>query len=167
MNLHHARFARGADYHTAVRDKLEAIAMELNKHVPEARTKCCVDTSPLLEKALAARAGIGWIGNHTLLINPSLGSWFVLGEIVTDVAIEPDAPIEGGCGDCRACLDACPTRALEGGRLDARRCIAYLTIEHKGGMPSDVAAHIPEGAYGCDVCQEACPFNTTAGARCK
>jgi epoxyqueuosine reductase len=154
-----ARFARGDDYHKEVKQRLRKLAAELKRLAPEAKTKCCVDTSPILEKALGQRAGLGWIGKNMLLINPDFGSWFVLGEIVVDVEIEPDRSMESRCGDCRLCLAACPTNALDGNELDAKRCISYLTIEHRGEIQSDLAAHIQEGSYGCDRCQDACPYN--------
>ena len=147
-----ARFARGAEYHEVVRAKLGALWAAIAARAPGAQAKCCVDTSPILEKALAERAGLGWIGKHTVLVNEALGSWFVLGEIITDLAIEPDAPAADRCGNCCRCLEACPTRALAAPRLlDARKCVSYLTIENR---PSG-----PGGAYGCDACLEACPYN--------
>ncbi len=155
-----ARFARGADYHLVVREKLEQLWDAIRQHAPDARAKLCVDSSPIMEKALAARAGLGWIGGHTLLLNRELGSWFVLGEIITDIEIESDAPVDNQCGDCRACIDACPTKALLAPRmLDARRCISYLTIER--GCESRVTSHESRYSYGCDLCQEACPHNRT------
>ncbi|MFA5811910.1 MAG: tRNA epoxyqueuosine(34) reductase QueG [bacterium] len=155
-----ARFARGADYHTVVREKLEQLWQVIKERAPEARAKLCVDSSPIMEKALAARAGLGWIGRHTILVSRDIGSWFVLGEIVTDLELPPDQPVQDLCGDCRACINACPTKALVAPHsLDARRCISYLTIEGKGPVSDELARFIPEGAYGCDLCQEACPYN--------
>jgi len=146
-----ARFARGADYHVVVREKLGELAEAIRKRIPDVKAKCCVDTSPILEKVIAARAGIGWIGRHTLLVNPEFGSWFVLGEIITDIELEPDEPIKNLCDACMKCVDHCPTNALEHASLDARKCISYLTIECKDKTDSD--------SYGCDVCQEVCPYN--------
>ncbi len=154
-----ARFTRGVDYHDVVREKIERLAGVLSAAVPGARTRCCVDTSPLMEKALAARAGIGWIGRNTLLVNREFGSWFVLGEVIADIELEPDGSIENGCGDCRRCLRSCPTGALDEHSLDARRCISYLTIEHRGPIDERFQPFIGSGAYGCDRCQEACPYN--------
>jgi epoxyqueuosine reductase len=155
-----ARFARGADYHALVRQKLGLLWEAILKHHPKARARLCVDTSPILEKALAARAGLGWIGKHTILINRRFGSWFVLGEIITDLELEADGQPEDLCGDCRACLDACPTKALIApGVLDSRRCISYLTIEHKGSLPEEIRPLVAGGTYGCDICQEVCPYN--------
>lgn len=160
-----ARYARGADYHVAVRQKLRELWNFIKERTPEARAKLCVDTSPLLEKALAQRAGLGWIGKHTVLVNRAFGSWFVLGEIITDFRIEPDAPVADGCGACRKCLDACPTGALLSEcTLDARKCLSYLTIE----VPrTDGSFHASRdtlygSSYGCDLCQEACPYNHPA-----
>jgi len=156
-----ARFARGADYHVVVRQKLEELWKAICERAPYARCRICVDTSPILEKALAARAGIGWIGKHTVLIDRDLGSWFVLGEIVTDIEIEPDSPIENMCGDCMKCIDACPTKAIDSPQeLDARKCISYLTIEApricSASHELRVTSH---DSYGCDLCQEVCPYN--------
>ncbi len=160
-----ARFARSAEYHEVMREKLDALWATIAEGHPNARAKICVDTSPLLEKALAQRAGLGWIGKHTLLVNEALGSFFVLGEIITDLDLAPNTPAENRCGDCRACLDACPTAALIAPyHLDARRCISYLTIEAPRHNPEDVPSHESRVTshgftYGCDICQEACPYN--------
>jgi epoxyqueuosine reductase len=157
-----ARFARGADYHVVVKKKLRELWSFIKERAPHARGKLCVDTSPILEKALAQRAGLGWIGKHTVLVNRDIGSWFVLGEIITDLEVEPDAPVADGCGACRKCLGACPVGALVGERtLDARKCISYLTIE---APRTDLSHHASRDtlhgcSYGCDICQEACPYN--------
>lgn len=154
-DMRSARFARGSEYHEAVRAKLEALWNFIRERELDARAKLCVDTSPILEKALAQRAGLGWIGKHTVLLNEELGSWFVLGEIITDIEIEPDRPARDMCGECRSCIGSCPTGALIAERvLDARRCLSYLTIEAPHlGSPSHGCS------YGCDICQEACPYN--------
>ena len=155
-----ARYARGEDYHVFMMGKLKDLVDEIHKRQPNAKAKLCVDTSPVLEKALAARAGIGWIGKNSILINEKFGSWFILGEIITDLEIEPDEPSVNRCGDCSACIDACPTTALiEPKVLDSRRCISYLTLEHRGPLPEEMKTFVSEGQYGCDVCQEVCPFN--------
>jgi epoxyqueuosine reductase len=175
-----ARFARGAEYHAEVKRRLGLLWEAIRERAPKARARLCVDTSPILEKALAERAGIGWIGKHTVLVNRELGSWFVLGEIVTDLEIEPDAAHENLCGACERCLESCPTRAIVGPRsLDSRRCISYLTIERPrldlgpgtGDQGPGIGSPLPgpgsrvpgfECQYGCDICQEACPFNTNS-----
>lgn len=155
-----ARFARGEDYHGFVLEGMEELWRRVKKRAPDARAKFCVDMSPILEKALAERAGLGWIGKHTILVNENLGSWFVLCEIMTDLGIEPDLPCSDMCGGCRACIDACPTGAIAAPRaLDSRRCISYLTIEHKGDLPGEFCGLIAKGQYGCDICQEVCPYN--------
>lgn len=155
-----AKFARGADYHESMRIRLERLLSKIRERVPKVRAKICVDTSPILEKALAERSGLGWIGKHTLLLNENNGSQFVLGEIITDIEFDPDIAPENHCGACRLCIDACPTGALIAPRiLDARRCISYLTIEHKGSLPNSLKCPTTSDSYGCDICQDACPHN--------
>jgi epoxyqueuosine reductase len=157
-----ARFARGEEYHKFVRQRLVELWQDIDVQMPGFKSKICVDTSPILEKALAMRAGIGWIGRHTVLVSETLGSWFVLGEIMTDLPISPDRPAVDRCGDCTACIDACPTGALISSyKLDAGRCISYLTIEHKGEVGAELAKYASSGLFGCDICQEACPYNAT------
>jgi epoxyqueuosine reductase len=157
-----ARFARGPDYHVTVRRGLERLAALLEERHGPFAWRACVDTAPLLERALARRAGLGWIGKNTLLINQPLGSWFVLGELLVSLELEPGAPPPDRCGSCTRCIDACPTGALVAPRvLDARRCISYLTVE----LRRAVERHV----FGCDICQEVCPWNQkpvlrTAGA---
>lgn len=154
------RFARGRDYHEVVMQKLKTIESEIKKINLSARTKLCVDTSPILEKALAERAGLGWIGKHTVLVNEKFGSFLVLGEIITDLEIEPDTPSKNLCGECRKCIDACPTGAIASPRkLDSRSCISYWTTMAKSPPPSEIAKFIHEETFGCDLCQNACPCN--------
>jgi epoxyqueuosine reductase len=157
-----ARYARGIDYH----DVMEARLRELHRRVDEwagapVRGKAYVDTGPILERDLARRAGLGWFGKNTMLINPRSGSFFFLGALLLDVDLAPDAPFESEhCGHCTRCLDACPTNALVApGVLDARRCISYLTIELKGEIPEDLRAPMGGLLYGCDICQDVCPWN--------
>ena len=157
-----ARFARGADYHGVIRKKAKGLWRSIQERAPDSMGRICVDTSPILEKALAERSGIGWIGKHTVLVNEELGSWFVLGEIITDLELEPDAPAACRCGECTKCIDACPVRALLSPYvLDSRLCISCLTIEERGRCedPAHRDDSICGWGYGCDECLEACPYN--------
>ncbi len=157
-----ARYARGDDYHRVLWDRLDALGDALRSGpLPGVRTRAYVDTGPILERDLARRAGLGWFGKNTMLINPTIGSFFFIGALFTDAELEPTAPFEADrCGTCTRCLDACPTRAFVAPRvMDARRCISYLTIEHRGEFTPDEAAMIGEHLYGCDVCQDVCPWN--------
>jgi epoxyqueuosine reductase len=157
-----ARYARGDDYHTVMRGKLDELAAWLvAASGGHARTRIFVDTGPVLERDLARRAGLGWFGKNTNLINPQLGSFFFIASLFTDLALTPDAPFEADrCGTCTRCLDACPTHAFVAPRtLDAARCISYLTIELKGAIPVDLRADMGELLYGCDICQDVCPWN--------
>ena len=156
-----ARYAWGRDYHDVMRAKLKQLADRIGAETQgPVRLRCCVDTAPLLEKGHAARAGLGWMGKNTLLVNKHFGSWLVLGEIVTDLELACDNPVESRCGECRLCLDACPTNALcEPFLLDARRCISYLTIESRCDIPADLATSMGGRLFGCDTCQESCPYN--------
>ena len=163
-----ARYARGEDYHLVMRDKLvllaERIAHQLGRPVA---SRPCVDSAPVLEREWAERAGIGFVAKNTMLIAPGAGSYIVLGELLLDVelpATAPSEPTKPRCGTCRSCLDACPTGAfVDAYVLDARRCISYLTIEHHGAIPRELRASIGTWVFGCDVCQEVCPFNAGAG----
>src|SRR5213079_718143 len=130
---------------------------------PDTETRCGVDTAPIMEKELAARAGVGWIGKNTCLINPSIGSWLLLGEIITTLALPTDEPAVDRCGTCRRCIDACPTAAITAPyQLDPRKCISYLTIEHRGDIAQDLKQKIDHWLYGCDICQDVCPWNAKA-----
>ncbi len=159
-----ARYARGRDYHRGLRKRLRRLAGRLPELAGRpVRTRICVDTAPLLERDLAARAGIGWVGKHTNLVSRDLGNWFFLGTLLTDLDLPGDDPEPDRCGTCRACLDACPTGALVGPRrLDARRCLSFWTIENRGPVPPALHAAIGARLFGCDECLAACPWNRFA-----
>ena len=164
-----ARYARGRDYHKVVKKGLKGVHRGLEKALGRSvPARISVDTGPILERELGQRAGLGWFGRNTMLIHPRRGSYFFLGVLLLELEAEPDPPFEPDhCGTCRACLDACPTGALlgrnEGGApvMDARRCISYLTIEHRGPIPRELRPLMGNRVYGCDICQEVCPFSRT------
>jgi epoxyqueuosine reductase len=158
-----ARYAWGKDYHKRMKRKLVRLAYTLRALVPDTRWTTAVDTRPFLDRAWAERAGLGWIGKNTNVIRKGAGSWLFLGAIVTDLAIEPDAPARNYCGTCARCIAACPTGAITGPyQLDARRCISYLTIEHDGAIPLEMRPLIGTRIFGCDDCQDVCPWNRFA-----
>lgn len=155
-----ARYALGEDYHTLIRQKLECLLSALQALYPDIEGRVCVDSAPVLERDLAWLAGLGWYGKNTCLINTHRGSYFFIGTLLLNVELEFDHPVFGGCGTCRKCLDACPTGALvDAYQLDARRCISYLTIELRDGIPPALREPMGEWLFGCDICQEVCPFN--------
>jgi epoxyqueuosine reductase len=159
-----ARYALGVDYHDVLRERLKQLLARIQQDIPGCRGRAVVDTAPLLERDFARRAGLGWFGKNTMLLNKRLGSYFFIGALLLDLELQPDRPHETShCGTCTACLDACPTQAFTGaGQLDARRCISYLTIELRGSIPEELREPMGDWLLGCDVCQEVCPWNRKA-----
>jgi epoxyqueuosine reductase len=158
-----SRYALGRDYHKVMRKALARLAEDMAHEIGAFGYRVCVDSAPVLEKALARNAGLGWIGKHTNLLARDAGSYFFLGEILTDLPLPIDTPASAHCGTCDACIPACPTQAILGPyRLDARRCISYLTIEHKGSIPVELRRALGNRIYGCDDCQLVCPWNKFA-----
>ncbi len=156
-----SRYAWGQDYHEIMRAKLEVLRTEIEKSAPGVETRVFVDTGPIVERAFARLSGIGWMGKNTCLINERKGSWFFLGLILTNLALTPDLPAPDRCGSCTACLEACPTGALvEPYVMDASRCISYLNIELKGPIPEELRIPMGNNVFGCDICQDVCPWNS-------
>ncbi len=159
-----SRYAWGTDYHDIIPPMLRKLLAEIKLLAPEAEGRYYTDTGPILEKPIAARAGVGWQGKHTNIITREVGSWVFLAEIILNIELEPDAPAEDMCGTCTRCLDACPTDALKPYEIDATRCISYLTIElkpeHK--IPEEFASKMEGWLFGCDICQDVCPWNRFA-----
>ncbi len=157
-----SRYAWGDDYHRVLRDGLEDLAANL-RTLADFEYRICVDTAPLLERSYARLAGLGWIGKNTCLINQRGGSWFFLGELLISLEIEPDRPPPDRCGTCTRCIDACPTDAIvpfqDAHAVDSRRCISYFTIELRGAVPEQVRSGIGNHVFGCDICQDVCPWN--------
>jgi len=160
-----SRYAWGRDYHVTMREALARMVARLLE-IESFEWKICVDTAPLLERTFARLAGLGWIGKNTCLINEPLGSWFFLGEIVTSLDLEPASPPPDRCGSCTRCIEACPTQAIvpsvEGWQIDSRLCISYLTIELRGPIPEELHAGMGDHVFGCDICQDVCPWNSRA-----
>lgn len=156
-----SRYAWGSDYHDLIHQRLRRLAEFHRRIVPEAKVRGVCDTAPLLERAYAQQAGLGRVGKNTTLIHPRLGSWFFLAALLTSELLDHDAAAEGSpCGDCRRCLDACPTGALVGPyQLDARRCLSYLSVELRDALPEEVRERLGDRLFGCDACQDVCPFN--------
>jgi len=160
-----ARYARGTDYHAVLGDRLKSLTTFLCRKVPDSRAISYVDTGPVMEKAWAQRAGLGWIGKHCNLVSAEHGSWLLLGDVLTTADLDPDEPAADLCGTCTLCIRACPTGAItEPYVLDARRCLSYLTIEQKGRIPEEFAAAADNKIFGCDDCLDVCPYNHQANA---
>jgi epoxyqueuosine reductase len=162
-----SRYAWGADYHDVMRRSLQMLVAKITEaHGEPFQSKICVDAAPLLERSYAKAAGLGWIGKNTCLINQEKGSWFFLGEVLVSIPIAPDMPAPNRCGTCTRCIDACPTAALvqkeDGWQLDARLCISYLTIEKRGEIANDLQPKMANHIFGCDICQDVCPWNRRA-----
>jgi epoxyqueuosine reductase len=158
-----SRYALGRDYHKLMRKRLQALVMRVEQQYGSFGYRVFVDSAPVMEKPIAAKAGLGWIGKHTNLISTAAGSWFFLGEIYTDMPLPVDAAAQDHCGDCQSCMDICPTRAITAPyQLDARLCISYLTIEHEGSIPVELRPMMGNRIYGCDDCQICCPWNRFA-----
>ena len=158
-----AQYARSDDYHRVLAQRLARLAAAIRDTGPGVHTRCYVDAGPVPERDLAQRAGLGWIGKNMMLIHPRVGSFTFIGVVLTDAPLAPDLPFEADrCGSCRRCLDACPTSAfLEPHLMDARRCISYLTIEHRGDFTEPQQRMVADWLFGCDVCQDVCPWNVT------
>jgi len=155
-----SRYAWGDDYHIILTERLEQLLAHILVLQPGVKGKVYVDTGPVMDKVWAARAGLGWQGKHTNLITKEFGSWVFLGEILLDSELEYDEPVADACGTCTACIDACPTEAIvEPYVLDSARCISYLTIEHRGEIPAELGRKFEGWIYGCDICQDVCPWN--------
>lgn len=162
-----ARYARGRDYHDVMGERLKALAARIAAAFPGAGTRPYIDTGPVLERELAARAGLGAVGKNTNLLHPEAGSWFLLGELFLTLDLAPDLPLADLCGSCTRCLEACPTGALPAPyRLDSNLCISYWTIEHRGPLPPEARERVGTWVFGCDICQEVCPVNTAPVGAC-
>jgi epoxyqueuosine reductase len=158
-----ARYAWGRDYHKVMKRPLRKLASWMTAMELGARCDIGVDASPFLERAWAAKAGVGWIGRNAMVLNREMGSWFLLGVVATTLELEPDAPVQPNCGTCRACMDACPTGAIVAdGVVDSNKCISYQTIENRGEIPDAIAERMNPWVFGCDICQEVCPWNRFA-----
>ncbi len=155
-----SRYAYGKDYHIVIKDKLKELLYFINEYIGEVSGRAFTDSAPVMEKAWAARSGLGWVGKNANLIHPKSGSWFFVSELIIDLELEPDAPIKDYCGTCTRCIDACPTQAIIAPKVvDGSKCISYFTIELKDQFPAGMKDQFGDWVFGCDVCQEVCPWN--------
>ena len=156
-----SQYAYGEDYHHILKKKLNTLLDSMRIEMGDIHGRCFVDSAPVMERDWAKHSGLGWVGKHTLLIHPKAGSWFFLAEIICDLELSPDTAIRDHCGRCRRCIDACPTQAIspQGYLVDATRCISYLTIELKEELPASFSSQMDNWMFGCDVCQDVCPWN--------
>jgi len=155
-----SRYAWGDDYHLVLTKRLEKYYEFIKSEIPGVEGRIYVDTGPVMDKTWAVRAGIGWMGKHTNIITRNFGSWIFLGEILIDAELEYDLPMLDYCGDCTSCIDACPTQAIiQPYVVDSNKCISYLTIEHRGDLPKEIVTNFDNWTYGCDICQDVCPWN--------
>ncbi|RPI68363.1 MAG: tRNA epoxyqueuosine(34) reductase QueG [Ignavibacteriales bacterium] len=162
-----SRYAWGKDYHLVLWEKLRLLENELKEIDPSFESKSYVDTGPVMDKAWAVRAGLGWLGKHTNVINKNIGSWFFISNIITNYIFEPSKPIADHCGSCTACIDACPTNAIaDEYLLDSTKCISYLTIENKKEIPEEFKNKFDNWVFGCDICQDVCPWNIKFSEEC-
>ena len=159
-NLRISKYAYGKDYHNVIKKKMKAFMNDIHKKIGEISGRAFVDSAPVMDKAWAKKGGLGWIGKHTNLINKKKGSFFFISELIIDLELEPDGPVRDHCGTCTACLDACPTDALQKPyEIDGSKCISYYTIELKDAIPNDVSGKFENWIFGCDICQDVCPWN--------
>lgn len=155
-----AKYAYGEDYHFIIKDKLKEMVHRIREEVGEVDGRAFVDSAPVLDRVWAARSGLGWIGKHSLLLTKQEGSFFFIGELILDLELEPDGPTTDHCGSCTRCIDACPTDAIESPFvINSNKCISYLTIELRGSIPDEFAGRMENWAFGCDICQDVCPWN--------
>lgn len=158
-----SRYAYGEDYHHVVKEKLKLLTDAIRDEVGDVQGRAFVDSAPVMERAWARRSGVGWIGKNSLLLNRDMGSYFFIAELIIDLELQPDGPVKDYCGTCTACIDACPTEAIpEAGVVDGSKCISYLTIELKDEIPAEMAGRFENWIFGCDICQEVCPWNRFA-----
>ncbi len=158
-----SKYAYGTDYHFVIKDKLKTLTERIRAEIGDINGRAFVDSAPVMDKAWARRSGLGWVGKNSNVINRKIGSFFFIGELITDLELEPDGPVKDYCGTCTACIDACPTDAIvEPYKVDGSKCISYLTIELKDRIPDEFRGKMENWAFGCDICQDVCPWNSFA-----